>query len=138
MRATDEPQALPLCASDTLAERGRAWLWDVDVKGRPARAFVLRFDGEVHAYLNRCVHVPAELDWLPGEFFSADGQAIVCSIHGATYDPADGRCLGGRCGHGRLTALTVRESGGQVYWYPSCDIRPATSAPAATADESPP
>lgn len=138
MRAPDEPQALVLCASDLLAERGRAWLWDVSVQGRPARAFVLRFGGVVRAYLNRCAHVPAELDWLPGEFFSADGQALVCSIHGALYDPADGRCLGGRCGHGRLTALAVRESGGQVYWYPSCDIRPVAPAGADTADESSP
>jgi hypothetical protein len=37
-----------------LAERGRAWVWDVLEYGRPVRAFALRFDGTVRAYLNRC------------------------------------------------------------------------------------
>ncbi len=126
--------AVPLCPSSALVERGRAWLWDVLEYGLPVRAFALRFDGVVHAYLNRCVHVPTEMDWQPGEFFSDDRRWIVCSIHGATYEPADGRCAGGRCGHGRLTRVAVLEQAGQVYWYPSCDIR----QPPAAAAESPP
>ncbi len=67
----DAPR-LPLCASEALAERGRAWVWDVLEYGRPARAFALRFDGIVVAYLNRCTHVPTEMDWQPGEFLDAD------------------------------------------------------------------
>jgi nitrite reductase/ring-hydroxylating ferredoxin subunit len=113
-----------LCASADLAERGRGQVWDVMEHGRPARAFALRFDGRIVAYLNRCAHVPAELDWQPGEFFDADRRFIICSIHGATYAPADGRCVGGPCGRGRLQAITVEESDGQVYWYPSRDIHP--------------
>jgi hypothetical protein len=54
-----------------LAERGRAKVWEVLEYGRPARAFALRFDGVVRAYLNRCAHVPAEMDWQPGEFLDA-------------------------------------------------------------------
>jgi nitrite reductase/ring-hydroxylating ferredoxin subunit len=49
---------------------------------------------------------------------------ILCSIHGATYEPADGRCVGGPCGRGKLTPWPCKSSGGQVYWYPSRDIRP--------------
>jgi hypothetical protein len=58
--------ALPaqrLCVSDELPERGRAIVFDVLHYREPARAFALRFDGRVVAYLNRCVHVPTELDW---------------------------------------------------------------------------
>jgi hypothetical protein len=40
------------------------------------------------------------------------------------YEPADGRCVGGPCGRGRLTPIAVDEEAGQVYWYPSRDIRP--------------
>ena len=75
---------------------------------QPARAFALRFDGRVVAYLNRCAHVPTEMDWQPGEFLDADRDWIVCSIHGAAYEPRDGRCVGGPCGRGRLTALRGR------------------------------
>jgi nitrite reductase/ring-hydroxylating ferredoxin subunit len=116
--------AEPLCAAAALAESGRAWVWDVIEYGRPARAFALRFQGRVVAYLNRCAHVPAEMDWQPGEFLDADKRFIICSIHGATYAPADGRCVGGPCGRGRLQPIAVEERDGQVYWYPSRDIRP--------------
>lgn len=116
---------VPLCGSHELEERGRAVLFDVLEYGRPVRAFALRFDGRVHAYLNRCAHVPTELDWQPGEFLDAEREFIVCSIHGAHYAPASGRCAGGPCGRGRLTEIAVAEGEGQVRWYPSRDIQPA-------------
>ena len=116
--------AQPLCRADELAERGRALVFDVLLWRQPARAFALRFDGRVVAYINRCAHVPTEMDWQPGEFLDAERRNIVCSIHGATYAPESGRCVGGPCGRGRLMALEVSESDGQVYWYPSRDIAP--------------
>lgn len=120
---------LPLCAGHALQERGRAWAWDVLEFGRPVRAFALRFDGAVHAYLNRCAHVPVEMDWQPGDFLDSEQRVILCSIHGAAYAPASGRCVGGPCGRGRLTALRTEERGGTLYWYPSTDIRPVAPAP---------
>jgi len=119
---------LPLCDSRSLEERGKAHVWDVLEYGRPARAFVLRFDGALHAYINRCLHVPTELDWQPGEFLDSDRRFILCSIHGATYEPVDGRCVSGPCGRGKLKAIQVDEVGHQVHWYPSPDIRPAPEA----------
>jgi nitrite reductase/ring-hydroxylating ferredoxin subunit len=130
------PGRLTLCASAALPERGRAWVWEVLEYRQPARAFALRFDGQVRAYMNRCLHVPAEMDWVPGEFFDSDRRWLVCSMHGAVYEPADGRCVGGPCGRGRLTAIEVEEEGGWVYWYPSADIRPP--APALPDAESAP
>ena len=113
-----------LCASAELAERGRALVFDVLQYGEPVRAFALRFEGRVVAYLNRCVHVPTEMDWQAGEFLDSDKRFILCSTHGAAYEPQHGRCVGGPCGRGRLTAVEVEERDGQVYWYPSRDIRP--------------
>ena len=113
-----------LCATQALAERGQAWVFDVMHAQQPARAFALRFDGQVVAYLNRCVHVPSEMDWQPGHFLDSEQRFIVCATHGALYEPADGRCVGGPCGRGRLTPLHVEECDGQVYWYPSPDIQP--------------
>jgi nitrite reductase/ring-hydroxylating ferredoxin subunit len=113
-----------LCDSTDLVERGRAWVFDLLERGRPARGFVLRFDGAVVGYLNRCGHVPAEMDWQPGEFLDADRRFIVCAIHGASYEPLSGRCAGGPCGRGRLQPLRVAESDGRVTWYPSEDLQP--------------
>jgi nitrite reductase/ring-hydroxylating ferredoxin subunit len=130
-----EPREERLCASADLGERGLAHVWDVMLYNAAARAFVMRFDGQLVAYLNRCVHVPTEMDWQHGEFLDMDRRWILCSIHGAAYEPADGRCVGGPCGRGSLTPVAVAERDGQVYWYPSRDIRPVPfdePAPAAT------
>jgi len=122
-------QASPvrLCASAELSDRGTAVVFDVMYFREPVRAFALRHDDAVVAYLNRCVHVPTEMDWQYGEFLDADREFIVCSIHGAMYEPRSGRCAGGPCGRGSLTALRVEERGGEVYWYPSSDIRPVAA-----------
>ena len=121
----DPARALPLCASGELAEKGNAHGFDVLHCRAPARAFALRFEGRVVAYLNRCLHVPVEMDWNRDEFLDADKAFIVCATHGATYEPHTGRCVGGPCGRGRLTAIAVFERDGQVYWYPSPETKPA-------------
>ena len=127
-----EAAGLPLCASADLAERGQAFVWDVLLWRQPARAFAMRFDQRLVAYINRCVHVPVEMDWQPGRFLDMDKRWIICSIHGASYEPADGRCVGGPCGRGKLTPVAITESEGQVYWYPSRDIQPLSfDSPAA-------
>ncbi|MDQ2927994.1 MAG: Rieske 2Fe-2S domain-containing protein [Pseudomonadota bacterium] len=118
-----------LCASTELVEKGRAIVFDVLRFREPARAFAMRFDGVVVAYLNRCVHVPTELDWQPGEFLDADRRFILCSIHGAAYEPRNGRCIGGPCGQGRLTLLETCELEGDVWWRPTRDTKPAPAAP---------
>lgn len=124
--ASGAPQFAPqlLCASADLVEGGKAVCFEVLHWGRAAAAFALRVDGQVSAYLNRCAHVPVEMDWQPGEFLDSERRWIVCSIHGATYDPHNGHCVGGPCGRGRLTPIRVLESDGQLHWYPSEDIHP--------------
>jgi nitrite reductase/ring-hydroxylating ferredoxin subunit len=122
------PEAPPerLCSAALLEERGRALVFEVMHFRERMHAFALRFDGRVVAYLNRCVHVPTEMDWQPGEFLDSGKEFILCSIHGASYDPRNGYCAGGPCGRGRLTPLRVEERDGEVYWYPSRDTRPVS------------
>jgi nitrite reductase/ring-hydroxylating ferredoxin subunit len=121
-RSADAPQRV--CDSGALAERGPAALFDVLEYGQPVRAFALRIDGRVRAYLNRCAHVAMELDWTPGEFLDADREFIMCATHGAVYAPHTGHCLGGPCGRGRLTPVDVVEERGAVWWLPSASLRP--------------
>ena len=71
-------------------------------------AFLIQFEQGYYAYLNRCAHLPMELDWNPGEVFSEDGQTIVCSTHYAVYAPRTGDCLRGPCPKGsRLIPLPI-------------------------------
>jgi nitrite reductase/ring-hydroxylating ferredoxin subunit len=82
--------------------------------GRDAAAFVIRYDGKVHAYLNSCAHIPVELDWMEGEFFDKAGLYLVCATHGATYEPATGHCIRGPCKGQRLIAVPVDECNGEI------------------------
>ena len=125
------PGALPLCASADLLEAGTAVVFPVLLWRRPARAFALRFAGRVVAYLNRCAHVPTEMDWRPGEFLDDERRYIICSMHGAVYEPSNGRCIAGPCAGQRLMAVGVFERDGQVYWTPTPDIGPVVPDNAA-------
>jgi len=120
------PQAQPLCDSAVLIEGGDAVVFDVVEFGRTVQAFAVRFDGVVAAYLNRCAHVPVEMDWQPGKFWDADQRFIICSVHGALYEPSSGRCVAGPCVGARLHTIPLNEEGGRVYWYPSERFLPVT------------
>ncbi|MCK6391149.1 MAG: Rieske 2Fe-2S domain-containing protein [Azonexus sp.] len=76
---------------------------------------MIRYRGQIHAYLNECGHVPAELDWQHGQFFDDSKLYLICAIHGALYAPDTGRCLGGRCQGRGLKPLPVCEVDGSVF-----------------------
>ena len=105
-----------ICPSAALADSGRGVRFEVEYFGEPAPAFAVRYAGRVHAYLNRCAHVAMELDWQEGVFFDSSGSDLLCSTHGAAYDPRSGRCLGGPCNRTPLVKLRVAERDGMVYF----------------------
>jgi len=105
-----------ICASDALRDAGPGVRFEICYFGEPAPAFVVRWQSRVYGYLNRCGHMPMELDWQPGVFFGDDGGDLVCSTHGAVYGVTDGRCLGGPCGSTPLLRLQLSERDGAVYY----------------------
>jgi nitrite reductase/ring-hydroxylating ferredoxin subunit len=74
----------------------------------PLRGFVVALsDGGIRAYVNTCPHAGHPLDLLPHRFLTADRSLIVCSSHGALFEPADGRCVAGPCTGRALRPLSV-------------------------------
>lgn len=104
-----------ICASAQVEEAGKGFRFELARGGQAVPAFVIRWHGRVHAYLNRCGHIPVEMDWQPGEFFDITRLYLLCATHGALYDPAHGTCLGGRCQGRGLVAVPVAEENGQIY-----------------------
>ena len=104
-----------VCAGEALADGGPGVRFEVDRGGVATAAFAVRFRGRVHAYLNRCGHLPVELDWQQGEFFDISVLYLICATHGALYAPETGRCLGGRCNGKGLVALEMLENDGQIF-----------------------
>ena len=114
--------AIDLCASGDLADSGLAVSFDVTFQGQTCRAFAVRYQGHVVAYLNRCSHVPMEMDYQPDRFFDITGHRLICATHGAMYEPRTGVCLGGPC-RGGLVKITIDESGGVVRWHTAHNLQ---------------
>ena len=115
-------QGIAICPSDALLEGGRGVRFPVQAFGDKATGFVVRYHGAVHAYLNRCAHVPIELDWVEGEFFESSGLYLMCATHGAIYVPDSGYCAGGPCKGAKLRTIAVLEADGMIYWQPDQTI----------------
>jgi nitrite reductase/ring-hydroxylating ferredoxin subunit len=105
-----------ICESSALAESGRGVRFEVEYFGEAVPAFLIRKNGKVHGYLNRCAHVAMELDWQEGVFFDSERRDLLCSTHGAVYEAATGRCLGGPCNGSPLVGLRLEERDGKVYF----------------------
>jgi nitrite reductase/ring-hydroxylating ferredoxin subunit len=116
-------ELLPLCNSRDLADGGQAVPFDVIYAGQTCRAFAVRYQGAVHAYLNRCTHVAMELDWQPNRVFDESGQWLLCASHGAAYRPDTGQCAGGPC-HGGLVKIELSEKDGVVHWHSAYNLKP--------------
>ncbi|OWW22099.1 Rieske (2Fe-2S) protein [Noviherbaspirillum denitrificans] len=119
-----EEIAIPVCESSALQDRGKGVRFPVTAGGEDSTGFAVRFGSNVYAYLNRCAHVPIELDWNEGDFFESSGLYLMCSTHGALYTPETGRCAGGPCRGGRLRPISVFERDGHVYWRPDDYVKP--------------
>ena len=116
-------KSIPLCNSAALADGGAAVPFDVVYQGQTCRAFVVRYDGQAYAYLNRCSHVPMEMDYQPDRFFDSTGHWLICATHGAMYHPQTGACLGGPC-RGGLVKIGLVEANGVVRWHTAHNLKP--------------
>jgi nitrite reductase/ring-hydroxylating ferredoxin subunit len=103
-----------ICASAALAEGGRGVRFALRAPEGAQHGFAIRSCGAVRAYVNRCPHLGTELDWQPGEFFDVAGLYLICSTHGAMFEPGTGHCVAGPCRGASLERLDVRECDGRV------------------------
>jgi nitrite reductase/ring-hydroxylating ferredoxin subunit len=75
---------------------------------------VIRYNGVVHAYVNRCAHLAVELDWNEGDFFTTDKRYVICATHGAHYQPDTGYCVLGPCKGRSLQPIQVAERDNKI------------------------
>lgn len=93
---------------------GHSKRFELHCGGRTISGFLVNVGGVLHAYVNRCRHVPMELDWLENQFFTDDGRYIQCATHGAWYLPATGECVAGPpCGRS-LVRIQIEMRAGVV------------------------
>lgn len=99
--------------ADALAP-GQSLKFMLPIRGADEECFLINFNGEFHAYVNRCRHVPMAMDWVENQFFAEEGRYLMCQTHGAYYEPASGECIAGpptACGKFLYRVLTEIEDG---------------------------
>ncbi|MBM3350995.1 MAG: Rieske 2Fe-2S domain-containing protein [Betaproteobacteria bacterium] len=100
--------------SALLEDGGKGIRFDLPALGEYVTGFVVRFKGNVHAYVNQCAHVSVELDWNEGDFFSMQKDYLICSTHGAHYRPDNGFCVMGPCKGKSLKSIEAVEQNGKI------------------------
>ena len=102
-----------VCRADSLGEKQTA-KFRIGSGKHAREGFVIRHDGEIHAWRNECRHVPMTMDWVENRFLSRDGCWIQCSTHGALYEIATGLCVAGPPTGQRLHRLPVAVEDGEI------------------------
>src|SRR5215469_6292916 len=83
----------------------------------PDEWFLVHRYGKVYAYRNYCPHTGRFLNWKPDAFLTRDLTLIMCSGHGALFEPVGGLCVAGPCVGLGLTILPVEVEDGEVVVY---------------------
>ena len=75
------------------------------------QVFALRSGGQVHVWRDLCPHHGSTpLAWRRDAYLNADATRIVCSAHGAQFEPATGLCTLGPCLGQSLTRVPMQMS----------------------------
>lgn len=93
-----------LCAPNELTEGQSRGFAVAELK-----LLVVRREGQVYAYQNRCPHRGIPLEWQPDQFLDPSNSLIQCATHGALFLIEDGECVSGPCAGQSLTPVPCRE-----------------------------
>jgi nitrite reductase/ring-hydroxylating ferredoxin subunit len=105
-----------LCRLDEIPDGG-ATAVDAKLADGDASVIVLRHGEQVRGYLNVCPHAGRRLDYAPGKFLLKN-DTLICAVHGATFDRADGMCVAGPCRGEHLRTVAVQVNTGWVHLSP--------------------
>jgi nitrite reductase/ring-hydroxylating ferredoxin subunit len=103
-----------LCHQSELADPGSRGFSLQLPEGELALVLV-KYEGRIFAYRNRCPHTGVNLEWRADQFFDLTERYIQCATHGALFRPRDGLCLRGPCAGQSLQPLPLEASREGVY-----------------------
>ncbi len=94
------------------------------VDDRVCAGVVVRRGESLYAYESQCPHWNLPLDHASDDILSNDGEHLVCTVHGALFEIATGRCVGGPCQGAGLYPLRCEPSpeGVQIFKWSSTRI----------------
>lgn len=77
--------------------------------------FLVHHHGQLRAWRNWCPHWGVELNLLPDAFFDKAQRYLICTNHGALFEPDSGHCIEGPCGGDNLISLPLTLIDGQLH-----------------------
>jgi nitrite reductase/ring-hydroxylating ferredoxin subunit len=94
---------------------GRSKKFSLPVGAHEVECFVIHWQGTHYAYVNKCRHIAMSLDWVENRFFDEDGRYVLCSTHGALFEPSSGECVSGPPFGKRLIVVPLEIRDGEIY-----------------------
>lgn len=95
-RLIETPPGVRLATLEDIAD-GSARNFVLQMKAGRFHGFVVRKGDRVFGYRDRCPHMGLPLAQELDRYLCSGGELILCSWHGALFDIASGRCVGGPC-----------------------------------------
>jgi nitrite reductase/ring-hydroxylating ferredoxin subunit len=102
-----------LCRSDEIGDPGSKGPFNVVLEGEETEIFLARKDGATRAYVNVCPHRYLPLNWKDDAFLTFDKGRILCVVHAAVFEIADGACVTTHCFEG-LTPVEISVESGDI------------------------
>lgn len=117
----ESPDQQTLCRLDEIPDGGAtavdAMLADGEANPEQSSVILLRRGEQVRGYLNICPHTGRRLDYAPGKFLLKN-ETLICAVHGATFNQADGLCIAGPCRGEHLREVAVQVQDGVIHLLP--------------------
>lgn len=106
---------LAVIDTDRLSRNGQVVSFEYrDAFGRNRLGFVVRHDGDYHAFENLCPHWSTPLDADGPRLYDETTGELICQTHGARFEPTTGECVAGPCFGESLSRLSVELRDGRL------------------------
>ena len=107
---------LLVCHVNDLKKNGMSYKYEfLDNDKNKISIFLINFNGKIYGYKNICAHLPVSLDWDNNLFFDNDKKKLICSTHGAKFNPESGLCIYGPCFGKKLTKIKFEKCNDKIY-----------------------
>ena len=95
-----------LCSTLDIADPGSK-AFQLMNNGEILDIFVVKKDGQFHAFINRCPHTGVNMEWLEDQFLDRDQNYVQCTTHDALFEIETGHCIHGPCAGDNLTPVKI-------------------------------
>jgi nitrite reductase/ring-hydroxylating ferredoxin subunit len=103
-----------ICAEHELAEK-EFRIISLHYKKQPISGIIFRYQHNLYAYVNQCVHMPRRLNCEAETIFDESEKLLRCSMHGIVYQPETGESVSTRCHGERLQPIRLKVHQNTIY-----------------------